>query len=412
MPSGRAITVGVTGGIAAYKAADLVSTLVKNGADVHVVMTDSAQKFICPLTLATLCGKPVYIDLFDIAEHGGIPHIDLATRSHLLVVVPATANIIAKASHGIADDLLSTVLLAATCPVLICPAMNTNMYANRVVQQNISYLKERGFLFVEPGTGRLTCGAEGQGRLADIAIIYEEIIRALYTEKDLTGVKVLVTAGATREAIDPVRFITNRSSGKMGYALARAARDRGAEVTLISGVSQLKPPHGMEFIPVISATDMYEAVMQRFNLTDVVIKAAAVADYRPKSVAEHKIKKSTGEWSLELERNLDILLELGQNKKETQLLVGFAAESRDLLKNASQKVQKKNLDFLVANDITLPDAGFGTETNIVALVYPDREPLELPKLDKIKLAHRILDEVVKIRKNDKSGKGNEFSKMY
>ena len=399
MLAGRAITVGVTGGIAAYKAADLVSTLAKNGSDVHVVMTNSAQKFICPLTLATLCGKPVNTDLFDTAEYGAITHIDLATRSHLLVVVPATANIIAKASYGIADDLLSTVLLAATCPVLICPAMNTNMYTNLVVQQNIYSLKERGFIFVEPGTGRLACGTEGQGRLADIAIIHEEIIRALYTEKDLTGVKVLVTAGATREAIDPIRFITNHSTGKMGYALARAARDRGAEVTLISGISQLKPPHGLEFISVTAATDMYEAVMQRFDVTDVVIKAAAVADYRPKAVAEHKIKKGTGEWALELERNPDILLELGQKKKEGQILVGFAAESRDLLENAGQKVQKKNLDFLVANDITLPGAGFGTETNIAALVYPDREPLELPKLDKIKLAHRILDEVVRIRKN-------------
>ena len=411
MPAGSTITVGVTGGIAAYKAADLISALTKNGADVHVVMTDSAQKFICPLTLATLCGKPVYTDLFDTADHGSIPHIDLATRSKLLVVVPATANIIAKASYGLADDLLSTILLAATCPILICPAMNTNMYANPVVQQNISHLKERGFLFVEPGSGRLACGAEGQGRLADIAIIYEEIIRALCTAKDLTGVKVLVTAGATREAIDPVRFITNLSSGKMGYALARAARDRGAKVTLISGVSQLEPPHGIEFIPTVSAIDMYEAVMQRSNMTDVVIKAAAVADYRPKAVAEHKIKKGTDEWSMELERNPDILLELGQKKKEGQILVGFAAESRDLLENAGQKVQKKNLDFLVANDITMPGAGFGTETNIAALVYPDREPMELPKLDKIKLAHRILDEVVKLRKRQ-IGQTLGLTKMY
>jgi phosphopantothenoylcysteine decarboxylase/phosphopantothenate--cysteine ligase len=399
MPSGRAITIGVTGGIAAYKAADIVSYLTKNGADVHVVMTDSAQKFISPLTLATLCGKPVYTNLFDIPEHGGIPHIELATHSQLLAVVPATANIIAKAAQGLADDLLSTVLLAANCPVLICPAMNTNMYANSVVRQNISRLKERGFLFVEPGTGRLACGTEGQGRLADLDIIYEEINRALTVEKDLAGVRVLITAGATREDIDPVRFITNKSTGKMGYALARAARDRGAEVTLVSGVSHLKPPHDLEFIPVVSAIDMYHAVLQRFHLTDVVIKAAAVADYRPKSAAEHKIKKGTGEWVLEMSRNPDILLELGQKKKAGQILVGFAAESQHLLENAAQKVQKKKLDFLVANDITLPDAGFGTETNIAALVYPDCEPLCLPKMDKIKLAHRILDEVVGIRKS-------------
>lgn len=397
MLAGRAITIGVTGGIAAYKAADLVSTLAKNSADVHVVMTDSAQKFITPLTLSTLCGKPVYTDLFSIPEQGGIPHIDLATRSKVLVVIPATANIIAKAAQGLADDLLSTVLVAATCPIIICPAMNNNMYANPIVQQNISRLKERGFLFVEPGTGRLACGSDGTGRLADLDIICEEIIRALNTKKDLTGLKILVTAGGTREAIDPVRFITNHSTGKMGYALARAARDRGAEITLISGVSQLKPPHGLEFIPVISALAMYEAVMQHFMLTDVVIKAAAVADYRPKAVAEHKIKKGTGEWSLDLERNPDILLELGQKKKPGQVLVGFAAESRDLLVNAKQKLQKKHLDLLVANDITLPGAGFGTETNIAVLVYPDREPLELPKFDKIKLAHRILDEVVELR---------------
>ncbi|WP_066638765.1 bifunctional phosphopantothenoylcysteine decarboxylase/phosphopantothenate--cysteine ligase CoaBC [Desulfolucanica intricata] len=397
MLAGKVITIGVTGGIAAYKAADLVSLLSKNGAEVHVVMTGSAREFIQPLTFETLSGRPVVTDLFNFSEPGRIPHIDLAARSQLLVVVPATANIIAKAACAIADDLLSTILLAATCPVLFCPAMNTNMYTNRGVQRNINLLKELGYLFVEPGFGRLACGALGQGRLADLDIIYEEIIKSLWYEKDLTGTKVMVTAGATREAIDPVRFITNRSSGKMGYALARAARDRGAEVILVSGISELKTPHGVKVLFVESARDMHAAVLSHFPEVDVVIKAAAVADYRPKITAEHKIKKSAGVLSLELERNPDILLELGQLKKKGQILVGFAAESRDLLRNAKEKIQKKNLDLLVANDITQPEAGFGVDTNIVKFVYPDKEAVELPKLDKLELAHRILDEIIKIR---------------
>lgn len=396
MLTGKSIIVGVTGGIAAFKSAQLVSSLNSAGAAVHVVMTRSAQEFVTPLTFSTLSGQPAHTDLFAPPPDGSVQHINLATMADLVVVAPATANILGKVACGIADDLLSTIIMAAACPVLFCPAMNVNMYENKIVQRNISTLKELGYHFIEPGTGRLACGAEGRGRLAEIELIYEGIENLLW-EKDMRGVTVLVTAGPTAESLDPVRYLTNRSSGKMGYALARAAARRGADVILVSGPTALKPPAGVEFVQVETAGQMYDAVTGRFQAADVVIKAAAVADYRPKQAAGLKIKKTPQSLTVELEKNLDILAELGR-RKGRQVLVGFAAETHDLEQYAKDKVKEKNLDLLVANDVTLPGAGFNTDTNIVTLVYPDGGTIPLPQMDKEALAHRILDRVLEIRK--------------
>lgn len=390
------ITVGVTGGIAAYKAVQLVSDIKKGGAEVHVIMTRSAQEFIRPLTFEVISGNHVHTDLFEFALEGKVQHIELAARSDLLVVVPATANIIGKVACGIADDLLSTVIMAATCPVLFCPAMNVNMYKNPVVQRNIENLRGLGYHFVEPGVGRLACGTEGRGRLAEIEIILENIEFLFARGIDMKGMTVMVTAGPTIEPIDPVRYLTNRGTGKMGYAVASAAARRGSRVILISGPTVLEPPQGVDVIKVETALQMYDAVMEYFPKVDVVVKTAAVADYRPRTAAGQKIKKHGGTLSIELEKNPDILADLGKKKKK-QILVGFAAETEDLEHNAVNKVQEKNLDLLVANDVTLPGAGFGTDTNIVKLVYPDGTVLSLPKMDKKALAHRILDEILALR---------------
>lgn len=395
MLPGKTIIVGVTGGIAAFKAAQLVSNLHAKGVEVHVIMTRSAQEFVTPLTFSTLSGYPVHTDLFAPSADGTVRHIELANCPDLILIVPATANIIGKVACGIADDLLSTTIMAATAPVLFCPAMNVNMYRNQVVQRNMANLKELGYHFVEPGTGRLACGTEGRGRLAEpeeILVSIEDLLNG----KDLRGLTVLVTAGPTAEPLDPVRYLTNRSSGKMGYALARAAARRGARVILVSGPTALKPPSGVEFISIETARQMYDAVTERYDRVDVVIKAAAVADYRPRKAAGEKIKKTGATLTVELERNPDILAELGRLKKH-QTLIGFAAETNDLEKHACLKAEKKNLDFLVANDVTLPGAGFDSDTNIVKLVYPDGAVVPLPKLDKLVLAHRILDEMLNVR---------------
>jgi len=395
MLPGKTIIVGVTGGIAAFKAAQLVSNLHAKGAEVHVIMTRSAQEFVTPLTFSTLSGYPVHTDLFAPSADGTVRHIELATCSDLVLIVPATANIIGKVACGIADDLLSTTIMAATAPVLFCPAMNVNMYRNQVVQRNMANLKELGYHFVEPGTGRLACGTEGRGRLAEpeeILVSIEDLLNG----KDLRGLTVLITAGPTAEPLDPVRYLTNRSSGKMGYALASAAARRGARVILVSGPTALKPPSGVEFISIETARQMYDAVTERFDRVDVVIKAAAVADYRPREAAGKKIKKTGATLTVELERNPDILAELGRLKKH-QTLIGFAAETNDLEKHARLKAERKNLDFLVANDVTLPGAGFNSDTNIVKLIYPDGAVVPLPKMDKLVLAHRILDEMLNVR---------------
>lgn len=399
MLEGRFITLGVTGGIAAYKAADLASKLNGQGASVHVIMTRSAGEFVRPLTFEALTGNPVFADLFSASPGFKIPHIDLATRPDIMVVAPATANLLGKLAHGIADDLLTTSILASTCPVLLCPAMNVNMYSNQVVKDNIARLSGLGYHFVEPGTGRMACGHVGRGRLAEVEKIIDAITGLLTRNEDLKGLTVLVTAGGTRESIDPVRFISNRSSGKMGYALAGAARSRGARVILATAPTGLPVPPGVEPVQVESALDMYQAVMCHYPGADVVIKAAAVADYRCEQVAGHKIKKEGDILTLNLVRNPDILAELGRQKREGVTLVGFAAETRDLLENARQKLAAKNLDLLVANDVTMPGAGFGTDTNIVKLVFAGGRVDSLPVMDKKEVAHRVLDAVMEIRKN-------------
>lgn len=395
MPAGKKITVGITGGIAVYKAAELVSSLVKAGADVHVAMTSAAREFMTPLTFEVLTGNPVHDELFQAGSEGGVLHIDLAQQAHALVIVPATANIIGKAAGGIADDLVSTLILAASCPVLFCPAMNVVMYQNPIVRQNIRKLKEYGYHFVEPGEGRLACGTTGKGRLADQATLLHSIEK-LVTPQDLAGFDVLVTAGPTREPLDPVRYLSNRSSGKMGYALARAAFLRGARVRLVTGPAHLMLPPGVEVQQVETAGEMYEAVLQHFDSVDLVIKAAAVADYRPGEASPQKIKKQGQAMQIELTRNPDILAELGRRKKAHQLLVGFAAETNDLEQNALAKLTGKNLDLLVANDVTLSGAGFDHDTNVVRIFGRDGVVEALPLMDKNRVAQKILDRAAKL----------------
>lgn len=396
MLAGKNITVGVTGGIAVFKTAQLVSSLKAGGTCLQVIMTRSAQEFVRPLTFQVLSGNAVRTDLFE-AARGSVQHIEMAAWTDLIVIAPATANILGKAAAGIGDDLLSTVIMAVSCPVLFCPAMNVNMYNNVVVQRNIAALRDLGYNFIEPGTGRLACGAEGQGRLADLDLIIEKIESLLIPGKDMEGLTVMVTAGPTVEPVDPVRYLTNRSSGKMGYAVAGAAAARGAKTLLISGPTALRPPGGVEFINVETASQMYDAVIDRFASADMVVKTAAVADYRPKEAVGQKIKKHDGPVFLELVRNHDILAELGKRKNK-QILVGFAAETNDLEKNSLQKVQGKNLDFLVANDINQAGAGFGSDTNIVKFVYPGGDIKQMPLMDKKELAHRILDEALAVRR--------------
>ncbi|MGQ9512388.1 bifunctional phosphopantothenoylcysteine decarboxylase/phosphopantothenate--cysteine ligase CoaBC [Thermodesulfitimonas sp.] len=397
---GKRITVGVTGGIGAYKAAELVSRLRDEGAGVRVVMTHTAQEFISPLTLQVLSGGTVYTGLFEGADP--LPHITLARESDLLVIYPATAHFIGQAAWGLASDLLTTLLLAFEGPVVICPAMNARMYASSPVQENLRRLAARGYIIVLPETGRLACGETGPGRLPppETAV---EFIRGALVPKDMAGIGVLVTAGPTREAIDPVRYLTNRSSGKMGYAVARAARDRGARVTLISGPTTLPPPPGIAFKAVETALEMREAVLEAFGAADVVVMAAAVSDYRPAIFSQEKIKKGTISLSLELVPNPDILEELGRVKGK-RLLVGFAAETGDLVAHAQAKALKKNLDLVVANDVRQEGAGFAVDTNVVSLVFRDGQFLELPKVDKYAVAHRILDAVLELRE-DKVGRG-------
>lgn len=386
--------MGVTGSVAAYKAAELTSLLVKAGAVVRVVMTAAAQKFLAPATFRALTGNPVHTDMFDQEET--FPHLELG-RADLLVVAPATANILAKAAHGLADDLLSTVLLAARCPVLFCPAMNVQMYRNPATQANVALLRQHGCRVLEPERGPLACGEEGEGRMPEPAAIFAEISRLIGKAADLRGLTVLVTAGGTREPIDPVRFISNRSSGKMGYALAQAAAVRGANVILVSAPVALLPPAGVRMVPIETARQMYEAVLNYFPQADLVFKAAAVADYRPARASAQKIKKEAGALVLKLEKNPDILSELGRRKGPYQVVVGFAAETEDLLANARRKLTAKNVDLLVANDVTAPGAGFGEDTNIVKLVYPDGEAVDLPMMEKTALADLLLDETLKIR---------------
>ena len=391
------IVLGVTGGIAAYKSAELVSRLKKKGAQVYCVMTRAAQEFITPLTLRTLSQNPVFTEMFTEPRLWNVEHIGLADRADLFMVVPATANLIGKVCHGLADDLLTTTVMATKAPVLIAPAMNVNMYENPVTQTNIERLKELGYFFVEPECGELACGYEGRGRLADLEVIMERAEELLVRDKPLNGKKVLVTAGPTCEALDPVRYITNHSSGKMGYALAKQAKLLGAEVIMVSGPTGLRPFSGIRHVRVRTAREMYAAVWHEYEDSDIVIKAAAVADYRPKTTSDVKIKKQDGDLFVELERNPDILAELGQ-KKGSKILVGFAAETRNILEYAAEKIKKKNLDLIVANDLTRAGAGFALDTNIVTLLYPDGQMKKLPEMTKEEAALLILQEVVRIIK--------------
>lgn len=390
MTAGKKVVLGVTGGIAAYKAAELVRMLVKRQISVKVIMTAHAREFITPLTFQVLSGNPVFSDLFS-REHYDMNHISLAAYGDALVIAPATANIIGKMAAGIADDLLSTVLLATGAPVIVCPAMNDGMYAHPVVQENIAVLQGRGIHFVSPGYGELACKTTGAGRLADL----EEIVAAIetaWTEKDLVGETIMVTAGPTREPFDPVRFITNYSSGKMGYALATMARRRGAEVVLVSGPAVLPVPSGVEYVSVSTALEMRDAVMAHLDRATVVIKAAAVADYRPAVRADNKIKKRQGPLTLRLERNPDIIAEIGA-RKGGRVLVGFAMESENLLANARKKLFAKNMDLIVANDLHQAGAGFQCDTNIIKILDPQGGIEELPLMDKLAVADRILDRV-------------------
>jgi len=392
--SGRNVVLGISGGIAAYKAAELVRLLVRAGVDVHCIMTAAAREFIGPLTLQTLTKNPVAISLFDLWDEREIGHISLAERADLCIIAPATANCIGKIALGIADDMLSTVVMATRAPLLIAPAMNVNMWNNPAVQENIRTLRGRGVHIIDPACGELACGAEGTGRLADIEAIFE-CAAALLCPQDYSGVNVLVTAGPTREYLDPARFLSNPSSGKMGYCLARALQWRGAHVTLVSGPVALQPPRGVAHVAVTSARDMAAAVEKHAAQSLLIIKAAAVADYRPREQSLQKQKKHDGPLTLELERNPDILAELGAHKGN-RVLVGFAAETDDMLKHAQNKLRAKNLDMIVANDISSPGAGFECDTNQVCILTAGAEPEHLPCMSKDVLAHAILDRIRKL----------------
>ncbi|KXZ39596.1 phosphopantothenoylcysteine decarboxylase / phosphopantothenate--cysteine ligase [Alkalithermobacter thermoalcaliphilus JW-YL-7 = DSM 7308] len=399
MLKGKNIVIGITGGIAVYKSCDIVSRLKKLNANVYVIMTRSATEFVTPLTFQSLSQNYVVVDMFKEPKTWDIEHISLAQKADLFLIAPATANIIGKIANGIADDMLSTTVMATKAPVLIAPAMNTNMYENKIVQSNIKKLKELGYDFIDPEEGRLACGDVGKGKLASPEVIVDKIVKELTLSKDLKGTKILITAGPTRETIDPVRYITNRSTGKMGYAIATQAVKRGALVTLISGPTNIDKPLGLsKFIKVESANQMYNAVMENIKDQHVIIKSAAVADYKPKKVSDRKIKKTDDNLFIELERNNDILKEIGQIKQD-KILVGFAAETHDLIENAKQKIKKKNLDFIVANDLLQEGAGFGVDTNIVKIIDKNGDIHPFPKMSKEDIANVILDKIKLLLEN-------------
>ncbi len=393
MLEGKHVVLGVTGSIAAYKIASLASALVKQGADVTVIMTKNATNFINPITFETLTGNKCLVDTFDRNFQFSVEHVSLAKQADVFLVAPASANVIAKAAHGLADDMLTTTLLACTCPKLFAPAMNTRMFENPITQDNLKILEKYGMEVITPATGYLACGDTGAGKMPEPEDLLEHIIRAL-TPKDLTGKSLLVTAGPTREALDPVRFLTNHSTGKMGYAIARAAANRGARVTLVSGPVNLKTPLGVERVDITSAEEMAGAVLSRADNQDIIIKSAAVADYRPAQVADNKIKKKDGDMSIPLERTRDILATLGAGKKPGQFLCGFSMETENMLANAQAKLEKKNLDMIVANNVKVAGAGFGVDTNVVTFITKDGAK-ELPLLSKDEVANRLLDEILR-----------------
>lgn len=398
MLKGKTVILGVTGSIAAYKAANLASMLKKQHADVQVIMTKNATQFMNPITFESLTGNKCLVDTFDRNFQFQVEHVALAKRADLAIVAPATANIMAKLAHGLADDMLTTTLLACRCPKLIAPAMNTRMYENPITQDNMDILRKYGFRIIEPAVGHLACGDTGAGKLPPETLLLECILDEIAMEKDMKGLHVLITAGPTMEAIDPVRFISNHSTGKMGYALARVCRRRGAEVTLVSGKTNLEAPYGVTLVPVTSAQDMFEAVSLRAKEQDMIIKAAAVADYRPVTVAENKIKKSPGDMSIALERTTDILAWLGEHRREGQVLCGFAMETEHMVEHAKEKLTRKHVDMIAANNVKVAGAGFGTDTNVVTLITEDGVE-ELAKMSKEEVASRIVDALLRLREN-------------
>lgn len=392
MLKGKTVVLGVTGGIAAYKIANLASMLVKQHANVRVIMTQNATNFITPTTFETLTGKKCLVDTFDRNFEFQVEHVSLAKQADIFMIAPATANVIAKVAHGLADDMLTTTFLACRSPKYIVPAMNTQMYENPITQDNLNICRKYGMHVIEPASGYLACGDTGAGKMPEPETLFEYILQELACEKDLAGKKVLVTAGPTREAIDPVRYITNHSTGKMGYAIARAAARRGAEVILVSGPVDLKAPLGVRLVPVISAKDMFDAVTSVSAEQDAIIKAAAVADYRPAVVGAEKTKKSDGNMNIELERTDDILAWLGSHRREGQVLCGFSMETQNMLENSRAKLAKKNVDMIVANSLRTAGAGFGTDTNLVTVITKDgAEELELMSKDQV--AHELLNRI-------------------
>ena len=397
MLAGKTVLLCVSGSIAAYKIAYLASALKKLKADVHVLMTRNATNFINPITFETLTGNKCLVDTFDRNFEFSVEHVSLAKAADVVLVAPASANVIAKLAHGLSDDMLTTTVLACTCKKIISPAMNTRMFENPITQDNLKICEHYGMEVISPASGYLACGDTGAGKMPEPEVLLQYILKEVQYEKDLKGKKILVTAGPTREAIDPVRYITNHSTGKMGYAIAKTAALRGADVTLVSGPAEVEPPMFVNFVPVVTAKDMFEAVTSRSDEMDAVIKAAAVADYRPKFVNTEKTKKKDGDMAIELERTDDILKWLGEHKKDSQFLCGFSMETEHMLENSRAKLKKKNLDMIVANNLKVAGAGFGTDTNVVTMIRENKET-ELPIMSKEEVAGAILDEIFGIER--------------
>ncbi len=396
MLKGKTIILGVTGSIAAYKMANVASMLVKMGCDVHVILTENATHFITPITFETLTGNKCMVDTFDRNFQFHVSHVSLAKKADIALIAPASANVIAKMANGLADDMLTTTILACQCKKIVAPAMNTNMYHNEIMQDNLKKLQHYGFEIIKPESGMLACRDIGDGKLPKEEVLVEYILKEIAYSKDLSGKKVIITAGPTQENIDPVRYITNHSTGKMGYELARACMLRGAEVTLVSGVTSLQKPPFVTVVDVKSAGDMFEAMKERFLQNDIIIKAAAVADYKPCTVSDEKMKKKDGEMSIALDRTVDILKYMGEHRREGQFLCGFSMETQNMLENSRIKLDKKNIDMIVANNLKVSGSGFGTDTNVVTMISK-KEEIELELMSKQEVAHHIIDEILKLQ---------------
>ena len=406
MLKGKTVLLGVSGSIAAYKTASLASALKKLHADVHVLMTQNAVNFINPITFETLTGNKCLADTFDRNFEYSVEHVSLAKKADVVMIAPASANVIGKIAHGIADDMLTTTVMACRCRKIIAPAMNTNMFENPIVQDNMKILEGYGYEVISPAVGYLACGDTGAGKMPEPELLLEYILQETACEKDMEGLRVLVTAGPTQEAVDPVRYITNHSTGKMGYAIATVCARRGASVTLVSGPAGLQKPRFVQTVDIKSAREMYEAVTAHAQEQDIIVKAAAVADYRPKYVSGEKIKKKGGELTLELERTDDILAYLGEHKRQGQFLCGFAMETQDLIENARKKLQKKHLDMIVANSLRVEGAGFGGDTNVVTIIT-ENEEISLGKMSKEETASKIIDRILVIRASESEGRTKE-----